>query len=161
LALHLFRDNLFLYAIKSVAFGNRKVKEVNVFHEEETVKTNLYEKPLEKDIDLWKVKLFDLLTRERLYENPKLTLSDVAEKLNTNTKIVSSVVNAGFQMNFNDFVNHHRIEAVKVKLQNNEHKTTTLLGIAFDCGFNSKATFNRAFKKSTSLSPKDYISKLS
>ena len=42
-------------------------------------------------------------------------------------------------------------------IQKEELKTSTLLGIAFDCGFNSKATFNRAFKKSTDLSPKDYL----
>ena len=63
-------------------------------------------------------------------------------------------------MNFNDFINHYRIEAVKEKLQKEEHKTSTLLGIAFDCGFNSKATFNRAFKKSIDLSPKDYLKNL-
>ena len=62
-------------------------------------------------------------------------------------------------MNFNDFINHYRIEAVKEKLKKGEHKTSTLLGIAFDCGFNSKATFNRAFKKSTTVSPKDYLQK--
>ena len=64
-------------------------------------------------------------------------------------------------MNFNDFINHYRIEAVKEKLNFGEHHKTTLLGIAFDCGFNSKATFNRAFKKSTSLSPKDYLKSIS
>ena len=64
-------------------------------------------------------------------------------------------------MNFNDFINNYRIEAVKENLKKGEHKKTTLLGIAFDCGFNSKATFNRAFKKSTGLSPKDYLHKLS
>ncbi len=96
-----------------------------------------------------------------MYENPKLSLSDVAKKLETNTKVISSVINNGFQMNFNDFINHYRIEAVKSKLNSGEHHTTTLLGIAIDSGFNSKATFNRAFKKSTSLAPKEYIKKLS
>jgi AraC-like DNA-binding protein len=63
-------------------------------------------------------------------------------------------------MNFNDYINHHRVESVKKAFTNGEHKTTTLLGIAYDCGFNSKATFNRAFKKNTGLSPKEYIAKL-
>ena len=63
-------------------------------------------------------------------------------------------------MNFNDYVNTHRIEAVKQKMNAGEYKTTTFLGIALDCGFNSKATFNRAFKKSTSLSPKEYVNRL-
>ena len=45
----------------------------------------------------------------------------------------------------------------KFKLKAGEQKTQTLLGIAYDCGFNSKATFNRAFKKSTGLSPKEWL----
>ena len=65
-----------------------------------------------------------------------------------------------FQMNFNDFINHYRIEDVKNKLKNGDHQHTTLLGIALESGFNSKATFNRAFKKSTDMTPKDYIEKL-
>jgi len=63
-------------------------------------------------------------------------------------------------MNFNDFINHHRIEAVKKMFEAGEQDNITLLGIAFDAGFNSKASFNRAFKKSTSLSPKEYVQKL-
>ncbi|WP_435624568.1 helix-turn-helix domain-containing protein [Flagellimonas sp.] len=115
----------------------------------------------EIDVQPWKKKLSAVIEEDKLYENPRLTLSDVAEALNTNTKVISSVVNSGFEMNFNDFINYHRIEAVKKKLADGEHQNTTLLGIALECGFNSKATFNRAFKKNTSLSPKDYLQKVS
>ncbi len=113
-----------------------------------------------KDLEVWKTKLSTLMKEKRLFENPKLTLSDVARELGTNAKTISTAVNAGFGMNFNDFVNHHRIDAVKERLNEGEHQSITLLGIALDCGFNSKATFNRAFKKSTSLSPKSYLEKL-
>lgn len=148
-------------AIKATVFGNEKMNEVNVFQEEEkALKVESQENQIEKDIELWKEKLLTLINSKRLYENPRLTLSDVAKELETNSKVVSSVVNAGFQMNFNDFINHHRIEAVKRKLDAGEQETTTLLGIAYDCGFNSKATFNRAFKKSTSISPKEYVQQL-
>ncbi|MFP2997639.1 AraC family transcriptional regulator [Spongiivirga sp. MCCC 1A20706] len=116
---------------------------------------------VEKDIELWKEKTLQLIHGKRIYQNPKLKLSDVAQLLDTNTKTISTVINYGFKMNFNDFINHYRIEAIKKKLDTGEQNTTTLLGIAFDCGFNSKATFNRAFKKSTSLSPKDYLKKIS
>ena len=71
--------------------------------------------------------------------------------------IISKTINQGFQMNFNDCINSYRIEAVKNSLDLGEHKKTTLLGIAYDCGFNSKATFNRAFKKHTGKTPKEYI----
>lgn len=149
-------------AVKATVFGIDKITEVNVFQEEEKAsKVDPQERQIEKDIEQWKEKLSILIDSNCLYENPRLTLSDVAKELETNTKIISSVVNTGFQMNFNDFINHHRIEAVKRKLNAGEHDTTTLLGIAYDCGFNSKATFNRAFKKSTSISPKEYIEKIS
>lgn len=113
------------------------------------------------DLESWKSKLSRAMTQEKLHENPNLTLLDVAQKLDTYPKIISQVINLGFDMNFNDFVNKHRIDAVIERLKNKEHHSKTLLGIALECGFNSKATFNRAFKKHTSLSPKEYLVKIS
>lgn len=112
------------------------------------------------EIDLWKSKIQTLIQYESLYNNPELTLSDIAKKLDTNISIVSKTINQGFRMNFNDFINNYRIEEIKKAFDNDEHKKTTLLGIAFDCGFNSKATFNRAFKKNTGFSPKQYLEKV-
>ncbi len=109
------------------------------------------------EIDEWKNKILELIKTEKLYENPELTLTDVSKKLKTNISIVSKAINSGFQMNFNNFINHYRIEAVKEMFLQGEHKKQTLLGIAFDCGFNSKATFNRAFKKNTGFSPKEFL----
>ncbi len=108
-----------------------------------------------------KVKLEKLMVSKKLYKNPTLTLSDVAVQMNTHPKAISNLINQGFQMNFNDFVNHYRIEAVIENMKSGEQNTKTLLGIALECGFNSKATFNRAFKKNTTLSPKEFLVKLS
>ncbi len=113
-----------------------------------------------KELDKWKAQIVSLLEKDRIHTNPQLTLSQVASLLNTTSKNISTAINNGFEVNFNDLINHYRIEAVKEKIENNEHLKTTLLGIAFDSGFNSKATFNRAFKKSTSLTPKAYIDSL-
>jgi len=81
----------------------------------------------------------------------------MAKQLQTNASILSKAINQGFEISFNDFINHYRIEAVNEKLETGEQKTQTLLGIAYECSFNSKATFNRAFKKATGQSPKDWI----
>jgi AraC-like DNA-binding protein len=105
----------------------------------------------------WKNKILDYMQKDKAYENAELSLTHIAKALNTNASIISKAINQGFQLNFNDFVNNYRIEAVKEKLKAGEQKTQTLLGIAYDCGFNSKATFNRAFKKFTTLSPKEWL----
>lgn len=141
-------------ALKSSYKLMTSIDNAEVFEEEEKLNSN------NKEIDQWKNQISSLLERDKIYENPQLTLSDVAERLNTTSKNISTSVNLGFEMNFNDLINYYRIEAVKQKIIEKEHLTTTLLGIALDAGFNSKATFNRAFKKSTGLTPKAYIDTL-
>ncbi len=154
--------NGYSHAIKTTVFADKKANNVNVFlADKEEFGSNSQENTADKDLDNWKEKLTHLITKERLYINPKLTLADVAKELETNTKLVSSIVNNGFNMNFNDFVNQYRVEAVIEQFKKGEQNTKTLLGIALECGFNSKATFNRAFKKNTSLSPKQYLTKIS
>ena len=112
---------------------------------------------LPDDLLQYKSQLISLFASNTIAQNPDVTLAEIAKKLNSNSTVISKVINQGFQMNFNDFVNQHRIELVKKAFLNGEHNKSTLLGIAFDCGFNSKATFNRAFKKNTGLSPKNFI----
>ena len=109
------------------------------------------------DLALWKRKVLAYFEKEKSYLNPELTLSELAIKLNTNTSVLSAVINTGFGKNFNDFVNEYRVEEFKRKAAAPDSKHLTLLAIAFDCGFNSKATFNRAFKKITDLSPKAFL----
>lgn len=128
-------------------------------HEENTIDIE-HEVFTEKnfpDIELWKTRIESLIREEKLYQNPELSLSEISKKLQTNTSIISKAINQGFEMNFNDFINNYRIEAIKELFAKGERKKSTLLGIAYDCGFNSKATFNRAFKKNTGFSPKDYL----
>lgn len=134
--------------------SNYSTENIIIDIEHETFKENH-----SPEIENWKAKIETLIQAQKLYQNPELTLTDLAKKLETNAAVVSKTINQGFGLNFNDFINNYRIEAVKTSFENGEHKKSTLLGIAFDCGFNSKATFNRAFKKSTGLSPKDFLNK--
>jgi AraC-like DNA-binding protein len=114
----------------------------------------------DEDLTMWKNKVLKIIETEKPYLNPELTLSELAEKLRTNTSILSQVINAGFNKNFNDFVNEYRVEAFKQKAQSPDFQHLTLLAIAYECGFNSKTTFNRAFKKVTNLMPSEFIGKM-
>ena len=114
--------------------------------------------PINEKLIQLKNKLKNLMEEELLFERSDLTLTDVALKLETNAVILSKVVNQQFNLNFNDYVNQYRVNAVIERIANPKFKNQTLLAIAFDAGFNSKATFNRAFKKFTNKNPKDYLS---
>lgn len=104
----------------------------------------------------WKAKLENAMVLEKLYRNPELTLSDLASYLGTNPSLLSKIINRSFEKNFNDFVNEYRVMEVKEQLSKPELAHLTIMSLAYDAGFNSKATFNRAFKKFTGDSPKTY-----
>ena len=99
------------------------------------------------------------MEEQQLYKNPVLTLADVARELDVTPKQISQAINKGTDLNFNDFVNQFRVASVLREFEAGIHKERTLLGIALSCGFNSKSTFNRAFKKYTGLSPNEFIRK--
>jgi AraC-like DNA-binding protein len=107
-------------------------------------------------LEEWKIKVEQLLAAESLYKNPELTLSILAKKLDTNPSFLSKVINNGFGINFNDFINQYRVQEVKKLLANPNNAHITIMSLAYDAGFNSKATFNRAFKKITGKNPRDF-----
>lgn len=104
-----------------------------------------------------KQSLLQALEHQKIFLNPELTLVELSKQLNTNASVLSKVINKGFGQNFNDLINQYRINIVISAIEMGLHKKQTLLSIAFDSGFNSKATFNRAFKKVTNYTPIEYI----
>ncbi len=102
-------------------------------------------------------KLNQVMHEERLYLQPELTLHDLAKHLNTNASVLSATINQIFQQNFNDYINGLRIEAFIRAYQLPDNRHYTMLFIALDAGFNSKATFNRSFKKAKGCAPKEYF----
>lgn len=104
----------------------------------------------------WTKKVIQTMVNEKLYRNPELTLTDLANHLGTNPSLLSKIINRSFGKNFNDYVNEYRVLEVKDQLANPNNAHLTIMGMAYDAGFNSKATFNRAFKKVTGDSPKTF-----
>lgn len=97
-----------------------------------------------------------LMKEQKCYIEPELTLSDLAKKLDVHTNYLSQVINEKEAMTFYDYINKYRVEAFIEQLQKPENRKFTLLGLAYQCGFNSKSAFNRQFKKVTGLSPTEY-----
>ncbi|NKI31052.1 helix-turn-helix domain-containing protein [Croceivirga thetidis] len=131
------------------------------FHptENQNEKSNL--KELKGGFDDKKAEISALFQKEQLYLDPELNLAQLSKRMSLNRIEVSELINNGFGKNFNDFVNHYRIEQFKERLKKGDHQQMSLVGIAFDCGFNSKATFNRVFKKVVQLTPTQYLESLS
>jgi putative ABC transport system permease protein len=90
------------------------------------------------------------------YQDPELSLTWLAEKLGMNAHELSRIVNIALKKSFNDFVNEYRVRDVARKMQDPAYDRITLLGVAYESGFNSKTTFHRIFKETTGKSPAEY-----
>ncbi|ULQ50896.1 helix-turn-helix domain-containing protein [Flavihumibacter fluvii] len=101
--------------------------------------------------------LQDHIVQKQPYLEPELTLQQLAQAVKLSANDLSQVINEYFGVNFFDFINGYRVKAIKTAIANGELDKKTLLGIALESGFNSKASFNRAFKKMTGLTPTEYI----
>jgi AraC-like DNA-binding protein len=91
------------------------------------------------------------------YLDPALSLKELADSLQMPPVQLSQTINSQLGKNFNELVNGFRVEAVKEKLLDTSQAHLSILGIAFECGFNSKATFNRTFKQLTGFTPSQYV----
>jgi predicted permease len=90
------------------------------------------------------------------YRDPELSLSSLAEKLDLTTHELSRIINTVLKKSFNDFINEYRVQDAIQKMRDPSYAHLTLLGIAFEAGFNSQSSFNRIFKQITGKSPVEY-----
>jgi len=105
-------------------------------------------------------RLKETVAANRLYEDAELTLTSLAVKLNIHPHDLSRIINVGMEKNFSDFINGFRVREVARKMHDPVHDRLTLLGIAYESGFNSKRTFNRVFKEMTGKTPVEYKNSL-
>ena len=100
-----------------------------------------------------------LIHTQKLYLNENLMLEDLARELNQHSRYLSYVINTKAGKTFYDFINHFRVVEFNRKLIASENKNLTFLAIAYDCGFGSKSSFNRAYKSEMGISPSEYLRK--
>ncbi|MFS2187820.1 ABC transporter permease [Mucilaginibacter sp. Mucisp84] len=97
-----------------------------------------------------------VVEQNRYYEDPELSLSSLAEKLGITAHELSRILNQALKKTFNDFINAYRVRAATRKMQDPAYDHITVLGIAFESGFNSQSSFHRIFKQLTGKSPLEY-----
>jgi AraC-like DNA-binding protein len=102
--------------------------------------------------------IISVMENEKLFLDPELSLYQLARQMYQPAKLVSSTINRGTGQTFQAFVNSFRVKEVMRQIENGRHKQLTLLAIALDAGFNSKATFNRVFRAQTGKAPGEFVS---
>ena len=106
-------------------------------------------------------KLSKLMEEKQPYLDPDISLAKLNNLVQTKPEILSEVLNSVLNQSFFDYINKQRIEEFKIQCLNKNKKHLSIMGIAYECGFNSKAAFYRAFNKFEGSSPTAYISKVS
>ena len=102
-----------------------------------------------------------LMEKEQPYLDPEITLGKLSDLLQLKPEVLSNVLNSTLNQNFFDFMNKYRVDDFKIRCINKENQHLSIMGIAYECGFNSKAAFYRSFNKFEGLSPTAYILKVS
>lgn len=120
-------------------------------------------KSIETDLDTKNVAIIDQLRKHMIekepFLEPTLTLQDLALQMNIHTRELSILINRHIGQHFFDFINKYRIEKAIEIIEKSSIKEFTIQQILFDVGFNSKSSFNTAFKKHTGLTPTQYRNK--
>lgn len=110
-----------------------------------------------KDIANFKAQLTAVMENEKPYLNSSLSLRELAEKMGLHPNKLSWLVNEEIGQNFNSFINAYRLEAFKSLATDPRNQHLTLLGLAYDSGFNSKTVFNSYFKKAEGKTPRQWL----
>jgi AraC-like DNA-binding protein len=106
-------------------------------------------------------KLLHLMDTDKLYTEPELTLAMLAAALEVHPNYLSQVINEKMGKSFFDYINSLRVEEFKRLVAHPGSSQFTIISLAYDCGFNSKSSFNKNFKKVTGQSPSDYLTAIS
>lgn len=130
----------------------KPIEQKSSYKKEEDISNN---KEIEEFIE--KVKM--LFEKDKLYTKHDLTLNQVSNLLDIPSHKLTKLIHQAYKRNFSELVNDYRVQAFTKRVLMGDAEKTTLLSIAFEVGFQSKSTFNRAFKKSKGITPKEFMQK--
>jgi AraC-like DNA-binding protein len=167
LTLNAFINFFLLIIILIVSYNSVKQKEIfplNEDHRKEIIQINEEEQSgglkrkivPDSEVETLKLKLLELMKLQKPYLDSELNLIKLSELINMTPHHLSYVINTGFNENFFSFINTYRVEKAKELLAKEEMNKLSMLGIAFESGFNSKTSFNTTFKKITGQTPSDF-----
>ena len=126
-----------------------------------TVKSSKSSKKLEAT-ELIQKRIIEKITKQieedRIYAQENMTISQLSELINEKEYLVRRAINSemGFT-NFNGFLNHFRIKDAKKMIDEDKTRELTFQEIGYRLGYQSIATFNRAFKSETGKTPSEYV----
>ncbi len=141
---------IIFFSLRQSLIFNQQVVMDEPAADKENVKTDLRDKNRSAEISQ---KLLMFMETERPYLDEELSLQKLSLLVNISTHRLSEVINQDLNTNFYRLINAYRVEEVKRKLKNPEFDKYSILGIAFESGFNSKSTFNKIFKEETGMTP--------
>lgn len=101
--------------------------------------------------------IVDHIEHTKPYLNSNMSLQNLADATHLSKHRVSELLNSSLGMSFYEIINEYRVKEVIRLINEGKHQDHKLLHLAELAGFNSKATFNRIFKKTTGKTPSQYI----
>ncbi len=105
--------------------------------------------------------LEEYMAEEKPYLQGNLTLRQLAELIDLHPNYLSELLNEQMGKNFSEYINHFRVETFKTLAQQPKNAHLSLLGLAYESGFNSKTAFNTFFKKEIGMTPKQFLKSVS
>lgn len=140
----------------------RKKLRIDIANETETVKKEFLQKnnfQSENAVDEKFIELNIFIISNKLYREPNFSSADVGKMFLLSDRKIVELVLKNTNYGFKEYINHIRVEKAKSYLKDAKYENYTNLAIGFECGFNSKSTFYRAFFKITDTNPTDFKSK--
>ncbi len=166
-SLNLIMNMIIFVVIYYVAYHSVRQREIYPFSEESREEIiSLDDEPdpgqpkkkiiSDDEIIEFKTRLNQFMIHRKPFLDPDMNLVKLAELFGTTSHRLSYIINTGFNKNFFNFINAYRIDEAKSMLLDPKMEQYSVLGVAFEAGFNSKTSFNKTFKQFTGVTPTDF-----